>query len=100
MLVEAYLTTVLVVLARDSDRLLVDFVVKVEQILVHSVQEMLQASGLRCVLVVNCLKRAHLLFDARIAKCLGWPDRVAGAHAVVFGWLWQVKLLLIGKLFC
>ncbi len=88
---------VLIVLARESDCLLADLVVKVEKILGHHVQEMCKASGLSSVIAMNCTKRAHLGLDARVASCLGRLDSVAGAHAVVFGWVWQVVLVLIGK---
>ncbi len=59
MLIEANLIVVLVVLALDDDLLLLDLVVKVEQIFGHHVQEMRQASCLGNVaLVLNCTKRA------------------------------------------
>ncbi len=54
MLVKADLMIVLVVLASNSYCLLVELVVKVEQILGRYVQEMRQASGLSSVLVMNC----------------------------------------------
>jgi hypothetical protein len=70
MLAKADIMIFLVVLARDGDHLLVDLVVKGEQILEHHVQEMRQTSGLSCVLVMNCTKRKHLCVDALVASCL------------------------------
>ncbi len=61
---------------------------------------MRQASGLSSVLVMNCMKSVDLVFDARVASCLGGLDRVVGGHVAdlaVVGWLWQVELTLIGK---
>jgi hypothetical protein len=72
--------------------------VKVVQILGHHLQGMLQAS-LSSVLVMNYTKHAYLQLDVRIVGYLGWLDRVAGAHAVVFGWVWQVELVLMANIF-
>jgi hypothetical protein len=61
-------------LVSDGDCFLVDHLVTVGQILGHHVQEMLQASGLSSVLVMNWTKREHLVFDARVASGLGWLE--------------------------
>ncbi len=90
MLVEANLPVmiVLVVLGSNGNRLLVDLVVKVEQILVHHVQEMRQASGLRGELVTKCTKRGVALraLSARTSGWMRWARLVGLAE-------WQVLML-------
>ncbi len=47
------------------------------------------------------LARTSVLgLDVSVTSCLCRLERVAGAHAMVFGWVWRVELVLIGKYFC
>ncbi len=78
-------------LPSNGSSLLLHILVKVEQILGHQMQEMLQIGHLPYVPVVHYTKSKPHPFDMCYTHCLDWSGEVIGGHACAWSgwWVWM-----------